>query len=51
MDSKVDRIDSYYEVIDSLRLFCGVVDIPYNTFNKYVGENENTRRKIGYEVG
>ena len=39
LDSKVDRIGSYYEVIGSLKLFCGVVNVPYNTFNKYVGEN------------
>ena len=51
MELKVDRIDSDDEVIDSLKLFCGVVDIPYNTFKKYVGENENKRRKIGSAVG
>ena len=51
LDSKGDRIDSDDEVIDSLRFFCGVVDIPYNTFKKYVGENENKRRKIGSALG
>ena len=38
-------------MIDSLKLFCGVADSPYNTFKKYVGENENNRRKIGSAVG
>ena len=38
-------------MIDSLKLFCGVADSPYNTFKKYVGENENKRRKIGSAVG
>ena len=38
-------------MIDSHKLFYGVVDIPYNTFKKYVGENENKRRKIGSAVG
>ena len=51
LDSKGDRIGSDYKVINSLKLFCGVVDIPYNTFKKYVGENENKRRKIGSAVG
>ena len=51
LDSKVYRIDSYDKVIDSLKLFCGVVDIPYNNFKKYVGENENKRRKIGSAMG
>ena len=39
------------KLIDSLKFFCGVVDTPYNTFNKYVGENENNIRKIGSAVG
>ena len=51
LDSKVYRIDSDDKVIDSMKLFCGVVDIPYNTFKKYVGENENKIRKIGSAVG
>ena len=51
MDSKGDRINSDDEVIDSLKFLCAVVDIPYNTFKKYVGENENKRRKIGSAVG
>ena len=51
MDSKVYRIDSDDEVIDSLKLLCGVVNIPYNTFKKYVGKNENKRRNIGSAVG
>ena len=51
MDSKGDRIDSDDEVIDSLKFLCAVVDIPYNTFKKCVGENENKRRKIGSAVG
>ena len=51
LDPKGDRIDSDDEGINSLKLFCGVVDIPYNNFKKYVGENENKRRKIGYAVG
>ena len=51
LDSKGDRIDSDDEVIKSMKLFCGVVNIPYNTFNKYVGENENNIRKIGSAVG
>ena len=51
LDSKGDRIDSDDEVINSLKLFCGVADIPYNTFKKCVGENESRRRKIGSAVG
>ena len=51
LDSKGDIIDSDEEVIDSLKLFCGVSDSPYNTFKKCVGENENKRRKIGSAVG
>ena len=39
LDSKGYRINSDYKVIKSMKLFCGVVDIPYNTFKKYVGEN------------
>ena len=38
LDSKGDRIDSDDEGINSLKLFCGLVNIPYNTFKKYVGE-------------
>ena len=51
LDLKGDIIGSDDELIDSLKLFCGVVDIPYNTFKKYVGENENNIRKIGSAVG
>ena len=51
LESRGDRIESDDEVINSLKLFCGVVDIPYKTFKKYVGENENKRRKIGSAVG
>ena len=51
LDSRGDRTYSDGEVIDSLKLFCGVFGIPYNTFKKYVGENKNKRSNSGSAVG
>ena len=46
-----DRLDTNGEVIFSMIFFCHIVQIPINTFQKYVRTNLNMRRIITDGVG
>ena len=46
-----DRLDTNHEVIFTKNKFCCIVQIPINTFQKYVHTDPNTRRIITDGVG
>ena len=46
-----DRLDTNSEVIFTMNKFCRIVQIPINTFQKYVCNDPNTRRIITDSVG